>query len=88
MTGLVSTFFSIALQIAVPVLLVMIMTDLVLGLVSRTVPSLNVLMLGMPLKIMVGMILSMAALPALIGGMLKIAADLSLYLDQWIQMLT
>lgn len=80
-----SIFFAIAFQIAVPILLVLLMTDLVMGLVSRTIPSLNVLMLGMPLKTMIGLVFSMMGLPVLIHSLLKVIGDMSLYLEQWIQ---
>lgn len=80
-----STFFAIGFQIAVPILLVLLMTDLVMGLVSRTVPSLNVLMLGMPLKTLIGLVFSMMGLPVLIHGLMKVIGDMGLYLEQWLQ---
>jgi flagellar biosynthetic protein FliR len=79
-----SVFFAIAFQIAVPVILVLLMTDLVMGLVSRTVPSLNVLMLGMPMKTLVGLVFSMMALPVLIQSLMRVIGDLSVYLEMWI----
>lgn len=48
-------FFALGLKIAIPIVLIIILTDLVLGLVARTVPSLNVMILGLPLKILVGL---------------------------------
>jgi len=41
---------TLALRIALPVISVIIITDLSLGMVGRAVPQLNVLMLGLPLK--------------------------------------
>lgn len=49
------TFFSIGLKIAIPIVLILIVTDLTMGLVARAVPQLNVMILGLPVKIIVGM---------------------------------
>lgn len=48
-------FFAIGLQIAIPIILIMLLTDLTMGLVARTVPQLNIMILGMPIKIVVGL---------------------------------
>lgn len=42
--------FVIAFQLAAPVVMVLIFSDLALGLISKTVPQLHVFMVGMPLK--------------------------------------
>jgi flagellar biosynthetic protein FliR/FlhB len=41
-----SQYFIIGLKIALPIVLIIIITDLALGLVSRTVPQLNIMILG------------------------------------------
>lgn len=51
--------FELALNLAAPIIIVVLITDVVLGVISRTVPQINVLMLGMPLKAMVGFIVTM-----------------------------
>jgi flagellar biosynthesis protein FliR len=50
----VSALFLLALQIAAPVLAALILADLALGLVGRAMPSMNLMLVGMPGKIMVG----------------------------------
>ncbi|MCI1943685.1 fused FliR family export protein/FlhB family type III secretion system protein [Clostridium luticellarii] len=57
------TYFSIAVKIAVPILLIMLMADLTMSLVARTVPQLNVMILGLPIKILLGMASFCFALP-------------------------
>lgn len=57
-------FFTLALKIAIPIILIIIITDLCLGLISRTVPQLNVMILGMPIKILVGLSCFALVLPA------------------------
>lgn len=59
-------FFILAFKIAIPIILIIIITDLCLGLISRTVPQLNVMILGMPIKILVGLSCFALVLPAVI----------------------
>lgn len=59
--------FSSALQIAAPVLLALVLTDVGFGLVTRVVPQLNVFAVGLPTKVLVGMLLVGVTLPA-VGG--------------------
>lgn len=58
--------FTIGFKIAVPVILSLIFTDLIMGLISRSVPQLNVMIIGMPLKMLVGVVFFMIALPFVI----------------------
>lgn len=45
--------FELGILLAAPILLCLLVTDSVLGIISRTVPQINVFMLGMPMKAMV-----------------------------------
>lgn len=65
------TYFSIAVKIAVPILLIMLMADLTMSLVARTVPQLNVMILGLPIKILLGMASFCFALPLFLQIMEK-----------------
>lgn len=53
-----------AVRLAMPVMAALILTDLGMGLASRTVPQMQVLIVGAPIKILVGLIVLGAALPA------------------------
>lgn len=55
--------FSAALEVAAPVLLALILTDVAFGVVSRVVPQLNIFAVGFPAKIIVGLLVVAAALP-------------------------
>jgi len=59
-------FFTLGLKIAIPIILIIIITDLALGLISRTVPQLNVMILGMPIKILVGLSCFALVLPVVL----------------------
>jgi len=56
-----------ALQICAPILLALIITDVAIGVVSRVVPQLNVFAVGIPAKILVGLVLIGVSLPFAAG---------------------
>ena len=66
---LFADMFRIAFEIAMPVLFVILLTDLVMGILSRSVPQINILMLSLPLKMLIGLLAIIVLLPAL-GNML------------------
>jgi flagellar biosynthesis protein FliR len=55
--------FSIALSLALPFLAVMLLTNVVLGVLARVAPQLNVFAIGFPLTILVGLSTLMLLLP-------------------------
>lgn len=55
--------FFVGVKIALPFLIIIFITDLCLALVSRAVPAINVMILGMPVKITVALITFIIALP-------------------------
>ncbi|ATW25653.1 flagellar biosynthetic protein FliR [Candidatus Formimonas warabiya] len=57
--------FTYAVRMALPVVVVLIISDISLGLISKTVPQFNVLMIGFPLKIGVGILTLVLLLPVL-----------------------
>jgi flagellar biosynthetic protein FliR len=58
-----SQVWVIGLEIAAPVLVALVITDAAIGLVSRAVPQMNVFVVGLPAKILVGMTVIAATLP-------------------------
>ena len=59
--------YVLLIRVAVPVLVAVVLTDLTLGMVGRTVPQLNVLMLGLPIKAAVAMMVLAAVSPMFMG---------------------
>ncbi|MDW7651479.1 MAG: flagellar biosynthetic protein FliR [Bacillota bacterium] len=55
--------FIIAFQLAAPVVAVLVFSDLVLGLLSKTVPQIHVFMVGMPLKAGVALFITFLIFP-------------------------
>lgn len=62
----VSEAFKAALQIAAPLLLVTFLISLVMALMARLVPEINVLIVGMPLRVGTGLLLLMLLVPVLV----------------------
>lgn len=66
---LIKTFshaISIGVQIAAPIIAVMLIIDVTLGLLARTAPQINVFMLGFPIKIIFGLITLSIMVPVLV----------------------
>ena len=47
--------FAMAIQMAAPIITALFLTSLALGIMARTVPQMNVFVVGFPLKIGIGM---------------------------------
>ena len=58
--------FAIALRVAAPVLIGLLLSDVVLGILSRAIPQMNVFMVAQPLQFGFGLLLLMLSLPALV----------------------
>lgn len=58
----------IAIQLAAPVSIALLLATLVLGVIARLVPQLNVFALSFPATLGLGMVMLALALPALMGG--------------------
>ncbi len=55
--------FVIALQLGMTIIAFMLVVTVLLGIISRLMPQLNVFMVGIPLKILIGLILFMGMIP-------------------------
>ena len=62
--AILNSTFVIGFKISAPVVAAILLTDVALGILSRTMPQMNVFMVGMPLKIMLGMFTLMVMVPA------------------------
>lgn len=66
MIGIIGNYFVIGLKIAIPIVLIIILADVSMGLISRAVPQINVMILGMPVKMLIGIIAISISLPIII----------------------
>lgn len=67
-----SSGFYLAMQLAAPIIIILFLTDFTLGLIARTVPQLNVFLISLPIKILVGLLALAAVLPGLIHMFIKV----------------
>ncbi|SCY13701.1 flagellar biosynthetic protein FliR [Alkaliphilus peptidifermentans] len=55
-TAIMSEVFMLAFKFSAPVLLTIFLGNVVLGILARTMPQMNVFIVGLPLKIVIGML--------------------------------
>ena len=58
-----ATIFTASLEIAAPVLVALLITDVAFGVVSRVVPQINVFAVGFPTKVAVALLVVAASMP-------------------------
>ncbi len=61
-----SDVFILGLKISAPIIATILVTDVALGIISRTVPQINVFFVGMPVKILLGMVVMILTIPLFI----------------------
>lgn len=82
---LFSATFEMAFQLAAPFIIVALLTEILLGVLSRTVPQINVLILSMPLKVLVALVFTLVFLPTLIRNTGNLFPEMLKSLGQFIQ---
>jgi flagellar biosynthetic protein FliR len=58
----------LGVRVALPVALVLLLVELAVALLARAIPQINVFILGLPLKMLVGMAVLSMAMPTLVTG--------------------
>lgn len=61
-----ASLFVIALRVALPVVVALILADLALGMLGRAVPQLNVLVVGLPVKVGAGLFVAALSVPLMV----------------------
>lgn len=74
-----------AFQIALPLLMILFLTDFIMGLLARTVPQINVFILGLPMKVLIGITVLIILIPSVAGSMVDVIETLPYYLDKIIK---
>ncbi|QZY56765.1 flagellar biosynthetic protein FliR [Crassaminicella profunda] len=65
--GILINTFIIAFKMGAPVLVAILVSNMLLGILARTMPQMNVFVVGMPLKIIVGLIIIVLMIPLYVG---------------------
>jgi flagellar biosynthetic protein FliR len=58
--GLLSSMFELGIRVAAPLLTLVFLETIAMGFVAKTVPQLNILSLGFPLRILMGFLITAA----------------------------
>lgn len=82
--GLSGMVFVTAIKIGAPVIVSLFLADVVLGIMSRMVPQVNVFFVGMPITVGVGVVLLIASLPFFVLVFSKL---LNTFEEQTVQLL-
>jgi flagellar biosynthetic protein FliR len=77
--------FVLGFKIGAPVIAAILITDVALGVMSKTIPQLNVFVVGMPIKIMLGLIVMLLTVPMLAGIIGMMVSDMKLDLYEFIR---
>lgn len=85
--NLFSKVFALGFKLAVPMVIVVLITDIILGIISRSIPQINVLMLGMPMKAIISFVLTFVTLSWLMDAMAKNIVLLPGYMERFYQIL-
>lgn len=64
----ISLALELGVRVALPVALVLLLVELSVALLARAIPQINVFILGLPLKMLVGIAVLSVAIPSLISG--------------------
>ncbi|QEK12260.1 flagellar type III secretion system protein FliR [Crassaminicella thermophila] len=70
------TTFNIAFKMSAPILISVFITNILLGILARTMPQMNVFVVGMPLKIGVGLMIIILVLPLYVSIFQNIFNDM------------
>lgn len=79
--------FIIAVKIAAPIVIAVLTTDIAMGFIARTVPQMNVFIVGLPLKILVGLVALFLMLPVYIWMYSVLLVRFYEYLDRIIMVM-
>ncbi|SHG92968.1 flagellar biosynthetic protein FliR [Tepidibacter thalassicus] len=83
---LLDYIFIYALKIAIPVIISIFLTNLILGILARTMPQMNVFVVGMPLKIMFGLVIMVFIIPYYVPIIKTIFKDMYEFIFQSIKL--
>ena len=72
MFKVMSTMFAIAFQMSAPVIAALFLVTLALGIVGKTVPQMNIFVVGFPIKIMAGFILMIIVMGVMVDVMRRL----------------
>lgn len=82
LTEITVNMFVIAVKISAPLVVSILTSDIAMGFVARTVPQMNVFIVGLPLKILLGMITLLLLLPVYLWVFNNLFQQFFTYVDK------
>ncbi|WP_338535000.1 flagellar biosynthetic protein FliR [Helicovermis profundi] len=61
--GIIAGSFVLGFKIAMPFIITILISNIILGILSKAMPGMNVFMIGMPFKVLVGLIILLVVIP-------------------------
>lgn len=74
--------FTLALKMAAPILLTVFLIDVALGVLARTIPQMNIFIIGIPVKIGAGMVLIGVSLPVFSWALQSMTEFLDVHIQE------
>ncbi len=84
---LIKETFVIGFQMALPMITVILIANIILGLLSKAMPGMNVFIVGMPFKILIGITVLLVMLPLSVAAIVAILNRTFDYIDRVIQLM-
>lgn len=81
---ILNTSFILGFKMAAPILITIFVTNVLLGILSRAIPQMNVFVVGMPLKIFIGLITIFIILPLYYNVFTNIFSIMFEYIKEFI----
>ena len=76
--------FVIALQLGMAIIAFMLLVTVLLGIISRLIPQLNVFMVGLPLKVLVGLIIFLGMIPVWIDALSSLTWEITNWVKEFV----
>ncbi|MCB2147968.1 MAG: flagellar biosynthetic protein FliR [Deltaproteobacteria bacterium] len=87
MMRLATNMFVVAIKVGAPLIAVMLMVSVALGLVARTVPQMNIFIVAMPMKIVIGLIFMVIVTPYLTAYLIDLFSSYQVTLFDLIRLM-
>ena len=82
---LFSQMMVMAVNLAAPMIIALLLVDLVLGVISRSIPQINILMMSLSMKTAISFVVFLLLLPNVLSYLGKHLPDTVRYLQEFIE---
>ncbi len=84
---LIKETFVIGVQMALPMITVILIANIILGLLSKAMPGMNVFIVGMPFKILIGIAVLLMIMPLMVASISSLINRIFDYIARIIQLM-